>query len=109
MRTNEERIKLINMRTLEIKSQNKRHRQYIIDAICVAACIMLVAFMGVCMPDLIAGLSADGGMSYTSGAASLVGKHEALGYILVGVASFVLGICVTILLYRISHGKRNDR
>ena len=36
-----------------------------------------------------------------TGAASLLGAHESLGYILMGTLAFLLGVCVTVLLYRI--------
>ena len=48
-----------------------------------------------------------GEVHHASGAASLVGSHAALGYILMGIMAFLLGVCVTVLLYRLH--RRNER
>ena len=106
MRTNEERTRLIHKRTAEIKRENQKKKQHGLDAVCMAACLLLVVGIGALMPGLMAGI-ADGGVSHTSGAASLVGSHGALGYILMGIMAFLLGVCVTVLLYR--QHRRNER
>ena len=112
MQTNEERIRLIQKRTAEIKQERRKRKQRMLDALCMAACLLLVVGIGALMPGLMAGI-ADGGVSHTSGAASLVGSHAALGYILMGLLAFLLGVCVTVLLYRLSrrneHRHREDR
>ncbi|MEI3367100.1 MAG: hypothetical protein V8R59_16335 [Enterocloster sp.] len=38
---------------------------------------------------------------------SLIGSHAALGYIVMGLLAFLLGVCVTVLLYRLR--RRNER
>ncbi len=58
------------------------------------------------MPGFIHGAAA-GTVSHTAGTASLVASHAALGYILMGLLSFLLGVSVTILLYRLR--RHNDR
>ena len=45
--------------------------------------------------------TADGGIAHPSGTASLLGSHAALGYIIMGLLAFLLGVCVTVLLYRL--------
>ena len=106
MRTNEERAGLIHKRTAEIKKERQKRKQRALDVICIAACLILVVGIGSFMP----GLSVDivgGEVHHVSGAASLVGSHAALGYILMGLLSFLLGVCVTVLLYRLR--RRNER
>ena len=106
MRTNEERAGLIQKRTAEIKRERQKRKQRALDMICIAACLILVVGIGSFMP----GLSVDivgGEVHHVSGAASLVGSHAALGYILMGLLSFLLGVCVTVLLYRLH--RRNER
>ena len=106
MRTNEERAGLIHKRTAEIKRERRRKKERALDMICIAACLILVVGIGSFMP----GLSVDivgGEVHHVSGAASLVGSHAALGYILMGLLSFLLGVCVTVLLYRLR--RRNER
>ena len=106
MRTNEERIGLIHKRTAEIKRERQKRKQRALDMICIAACLILVVGIGSLMPGLTAGIPG-GEVHHASGAASLVGSHAALGYILMGLFSFILGICVTVLLYRLH--RRNKR
>ena len=106
MRTNEERIGLIHKRTAEIKRERNRKIQRALDMICIAACLILVVGIGLFMPGWTAGITG-GEVHHTSGAASLVGSHVALGYILMGLMAFLLGVCVTVLLYRLH--RRNAR
>ena len=106
MRTNEERAGLIQKRTAEIKRERQKRKQRALDMICIAACLILVVGIGSFMP----GLSVDivgGEVHHVSGAASLVGSHAALGYILMGLLSFLLGVCVMVLLYCLH--RRNER
>ena len=106
MRTNEERTGLIHKRTAEIKRDRPKRKQRALDMICIAACLTLVVGIGSFMPGLTAGVPG-GEVHHASGAASLVGSHAALGYILMGLLSFLLGVCVTVLLYRLR--RRNER
>ena len=106
MRTTEERARLIHKRTTEIKRERQKKKQRGLDAGCAAVCLLVVAGIGALMPNLMRGV-ADGGVSHASGAASLVGSHAALGYILIGLMAFLLGMCVTVLLYRLR--RRNER
>ena len=100
MRTNEARIRLVRERTAARKRRRMRRRNLALNAACMAACLLLVVCAGAQMPDLTA-RAAEGGVAHASGAASLIGNHAALGYILMGLLSFLLGICVTVLLYRL--------
>ena len=66
----------------------------------LAACLLLVAGFAALMPQLMS-RRAEGGVIHASGAASLIGDNAALGYILMGLLAFLLGVCVTVLLYRL--------
>lgn len=106
MRTNEERAGLIHKRTAEIKRERQKKKQRALDMICIATCLILVVGIGSFMPGLAVGIPG-GEVHHASGAASLVGSHAALGYILMGLMAFLLGVCVTVLLYRLR--RRNER
>ena len=106
MRTNEERAGLIRKRAAEIKRERQRKKRRALDMICMAACLILVVGIGSFMPGLTAGIPG-GEVHHASGVASLVGSHAALGYILMGFMAFLLGVCVTMLLYRLH--RRNER
>ena len=100
MRTNEARARLIHRRTAEIKQERRIKRQRRLDAVCMAVCLLLVIGIGALMPGLMRN-TADGGIVHPSGTASLLGSHAALGYIIMGLLAFLLGVCVTVLLYRL--------
>ena len=106
MRTNEERAGLIHKRTAEIKRERQKKKQRELDMVCVAACLILVVGIGSFFPDWVVGIPG-GEVHHASGAASLVGSHAALGYILMGLMAFLLGVFVTVLLYRLH--RRNKR
>ena len=108
MRTTEERAGLIHKRTAEIKRERQKRKQRALDMLCIAACLILIIGLGSFMPGLTAG-NPCGRVHHASGAASLVGSHAALGYILMGLFSFMLGICVTVLLYRLHRINKRAR
>lgn len=106
MRTNEERAVLVRKRTAEIKMERKKKKKRALDTICIAAGLIIVVGLGSFMPGLVEGVPG-GEVLHTSGAASLVGSHAALGYIFMGIMAFLLGVFVTVLLYRLR--RRNER
>lgn len=60
------------------------------------------------MPGVVKQASA-GNIDYTMGTASMLGHYEALGYICMGVLAFALGVCVTVLLYRLRRVEEHKR
>ena len=108
MKTDAERMALIRQRTAQLQRQ-AHARQLLIDAGCMAACLALVVCLGLAMPGW-AGTSVALHVAPT-GTAGMLSERGADGYILVGVLSFLLGSCVTILLYRLrrSSEKKHTR
>ena len=100
MRTNEARARLIHRRAAENKQERRIKRRRRLDAACMAVCLLLVIGIGALMPGLMRN-TADGGIVHPSGTARLLGSHAALGYIIMGLLAFLLGVCVTVLLYRV--------
>lgn len=108
MRSSEERIRLIHTRTAELRRKQRQKKQFLTTAASVAACLVLVVGLGFTMPELMQSIS-ETNVAHTSGTASLVGSHLYLGYILIGILSFLLGMSVTTLLYRLHlHQKQKD-
>lgn len=105
MRTDEERMALIFQRTEEIKRHHKNHRRYAVEAACIVACALIIVSLGICMPGFMEHAVFDR-MIHNSGVASLIAGQESLGYIVVGIFSFILGALVTVLLYRL---KEHDK
>lgn len=105
MRTSDERLRLIRGRTAELRAERRRRRRRAVDGACVAACLALVVVLGVCMPGWTEG-AVTAVVEPASGAASLVASNAALGYVMMGLLCFLLGVCVTMLLMRLH---RRDR
>ncbi len=99
MRTEGERIELIHRRTAEIKEENRKKRQRIMGISCFAVCMLVIIGLGIMMPGLMQNAATSTTVAHNSGAASLIGSSSALGYIMVGILSFVLGVAVTISLF----------
>ena len=108
MRTNEERIRLVHERTAQRRRERAQRRRRALDAACMAACLLLVAGAGTLMPGLMARATGSS-VAHASGAASLIGDHAALGYILMGLLAFLLGVCVTVFLYRLRRREERRR
>lgn len=102
MKTDAERMALIRQRTAQLQRQARARQMLLIDAGCMAACLVLVVCLGFAMPGW-AGTSVALHVSPT-GTAGMLSERGADGYIL-------LGSCVTILLYRLrrSSEKKHTR
>lgn len=100
MKTDTERTRQILQRTAQLKQARQVRRQRITEVGCVAACLALVVCLGMWMPGWVGAPVAVSPAS-AGGTASMLGQGSAGGYLLVGLLSFLLGSCVTILLYRL--------
>ena len=107
MRTDKERSRLIAERTSEIRRARARRRRILTDAASVAACVVFIVLLGFFLPWTITGGTVDG-VANVSGAASLVSGDGRLGYVFIGILSFLLGVCVTVILYRLKERKREN-
>lgn len=108
MRTNEERMDLIFRRTEEIQKEEKRKKKFWMQAGCLAAMLVLVVSLGVCMPGWIQRAGSET-VLHNSGAASLIAGQEQLGYIVVGIVCFLLGCITTVILYQIKEYNQKKR
>lgn len=105
MRTDEERMELIRKRTGEIKREECRKKQRLLGLGCTVVCLVMIIGLGLVMPDMMQKAASSGTVVHNSGAASLIGSSSALGYIMVGILSFVLGAAVTTLMF---YMRKND-
>lgn len=103
MRTNEERQQLIHRRTVEIQRERRKKQQNMISGIGVMLCLLLIIGVGYYMSGMSGKTSVASAekINYATGMASMLGHYNALGYICIGVLSFALGVCVTVVLYRL--------
>ena len=112
MRTNEERTALVRRRTREIREEQLRKKQKrqmtVLSGVSLAACLAILVIVGSTMPQILSGFD-QASLSHTSGTASLLAESEALGYVIMAIFAFLLGICVTLLLHVIHQRQLRQR
>ena len=99
MRTDEDRIQAMHRRAADIKKEKRQFRVRLISAAGISICIAAIILMSVCMPGFSGYYVAD--TSATGMHASIFNGNSFLGLIIIGIVSFLLGIAVTILCFRL--------
>lgn len=108
MRSNEERVVEVKRRIAEKERQKKLRRSRIAAVSAVAACLVLILVLSLFMPGIAGQLRPSGYSDYEM-VASMFGENGALGYIIIGLLAFLLGVCVTILCFRIRLLNREEQ
>ena len=106
MRSHEERVVEAKRRIAKIERE-KRRRNTITIASAVAACLALLIGASLAMPGIAANIQT-GNYSGFETAASIFHGGAALGYIVIGLLAFLLGVCVTVLCFRLRQMNRED-
>ena len=100
MRSHEERVVETKRRIAKIEREKRLRRDKITMISAVAACLALLIGASLAMPGIAANIQT-GNYSGFETAASMYGGGAALGYIVIGLLAFLLGVCVTVLCFRI--------
>ena len=108
MLSHEERIAEVKRRTAEKERQKRLRRRWIAAVSGVAACLAVIVGVSLSMPGIVERIE-PGTFSGFETAATMLGGSAALGYIVIGLLAFVLGVCVTILCFRIRLLNRSKR
>ena len=106
MRSHEERVAETKRRIAKMERE-KRRRNTVTMASAVAACLALLIGASLAMPGIAASIQT-GDYSGFETAASMYGGGAALGYIVIGLLAFLLGVCVTVLCFRLRQMNRED-
>ena len=106
MRNHEERVAETKRRIAKIERE-KRRRNTVTMASAVAACLALLIGASLAMPGIAASIQT-GDYSGFETAASIFHGGAALGYIVIGLLAFLLGVCVTVLCFRLHQMKPED-
>lgn len=107
MRSHEERIAEAKRR-IAAKEQEKRLRCGRIAMVsAAAACLALLVGGALAMPGIAARLQPGDYTGYET-AASIFYGSAALGYVVIGVLAFLLGVCVTVLCFRLRQMSREN-
>ena len=107
MRSHEERFAETKRRIAASQRKKRLRRSKITMFSAAAACLVLIVGMSFAMPGMVAGIRPGDYAGYET-AASMYGGGAALGYIVIGLLSFVLGVCVTVLCFRLRQMNRED-
>ena len=107
MRSHEERVAEAKRRIAKIEREKRLRRDKITMISAAAACLALLIGASFAMPGIAANIQT-GNYSGFETAASMYGGGAALGYIVIGLLAFLLGVCVTVLCFRIRQFSRED-
>ena len=107
MRSYEERVAETKRRIAARQREKRLRRNTITMASAVAACLALLIGASLAMPGIAANIQT-GNYSGFETAASMYGGGAALGYIVIGLLAFLLGVCVTVLCFRLRQMNRED-
>ena len=107
MRSLEERVAEAKRRIVKIERAKRLRRNTITMASAVAACLAVLVGVSLAMPGIAANIQT-GDYSGFETAASIFHGGAALGYIVIGLLAFLLGVCVTVLCFRLRQMNRED-
>ena len=107
MRSHEERITETKRRIAARQREKRLRRDKITMVSAAAACLVLLIGASLAMPGIAARAQAGDYAGFET-AASMYGDGAALGYIVIGLLAFLLGVCVTILCFRLHQMNRED-
>ena len=107
MRSHEERVVETKRRIAAMERKKRLRRNTVTMASTVAACLVLLIGASLAMPGIAASIQT-GNYSGFETAASIFHGGAALGYIVIGLLAFLLGVCVTVLCFRLRQMSRED-
>ena len=107
MRSHEERVVEAKRRIAARQREKRRRRDKITMISAVAACLALLIGASLAMPGIAASIQTGDYVGFET-AASMYGGGAALGYIVIGLLAFLLGVCVTVLCFRIRQLSREN-
>mgnify|MGYP005842935105 CR=1 FL=1 len=107
MRSHEERVVETKRRIAAMERKKRLRRNTVTMASAVAACLVLLIGASLAMPGIAESIQT-GDYSGFETAASIFHGGAALGYIVIGLLAFLLGVCVTVLCFRLRQISRED-
>ena len=107
MRSLEERVVETKRRIAKIEREKRLRRDKITMISAAAACLALLIGASLAMPGSATRIQT-GDYSGFETTASMYGGGAALGYIVIGLLAFLLGVCVTVLCFRLRQMNREN-
>ena len=107
MRSHEERVAETKRRIAARQREKRLRRNTITMASAVTACLALLIGASFAMPGIASRIQT-GDYSGFEMTASIFHGGAALGYIVIGLLAFLLGVCVTVLCFHLRQMNRED-
>ena len=107
MRSLEERVVETKRRIAKMEREKRLRRDKITMISAAAACLVLLIGASLAVPGIAENIQT-GDYSGFETTASMYGGGAALGYIVIGFLAFLLGVCVTVLCFRLRQISRED-
>ena len=107
MRSHEERFAEAKRRIAARQREKRLRRGRITMVTTAVACLVLIVGVSLAMPGITAQIQAGDYAGYET-AASIFHGGAALGYIVIGLLAFLLGVCVTVLCFRLRQMNQED-
>ena len=107
MRSHEERVAETKRRIAARQREKRLRRNKITVLAAAAACLALIVGVSLVMPGIAAKIQAGDYTGFET-AASIFQSCAALGYIVIGSLAFLLGVCVTVLCFRLRQMNQED-
>jgi cytochrome bd-type quinol oxidase subunit 2 len=108
VQTTEERVLAVKLRSKEIASQNRIRKQRTLKIGSFAGSLLIIVTVSFIMPGVM-NLMSDNEYSNIGMAAGIFDGGSFLGYVILGLLSFALGVSVTILSYKIKQRNLESR
>lgn len=108
MRSHEERFAEAKRRITAREQEQKLRRSRITMFAAVTACLALIVGASLVMPGIAAKIQRDDYSGFETEASVFHGS-AALGYIVIGLLAFLLGVCVTILCFRLRQTNQEEQ
>ena len=107
MRSHEERVAAVKQRVAQIERQKRQRGNRLLALSSVAACLAVIVGVSFAMPGISEKLAAGDYAGYET-AASIFSGSAIVCYIIIGLLAFVLGICVTVLCFKLKAFRKKD-
>lgn len=106
MYSTEERLAALHRRTDELQKEKRHRRVRLVQTLSVTLCFALTIALAFIIPGFSDQMTAD--TVPMSMSASIFTDSGALGYIVIGIIAFLLGIAVTVFCFRIRARQAED-
>lgn len=100
MMENKDILSKVMYRADEIKLEKANKKRKMLRITSVSASLLLIIFLGAIMPTLMNNIDTYTLINHAS-TGTIFSNSSSIGYIVMGVISFILGIIVTLVCYKI--------